>query len=49
MGIPTLGCAILAAAIAGFYDLVIEGQKGAQAAPAIATAAGDDDGEEYDL
>lgn len=49
MGIPTLGCAILAAAIAGFYDLVIEGQKGAQAAPAIATDAGDDDGEEYDL
>lgn len=49
VGIPTLGCAIIAAAIAGFYDFVVEGQKNTQAAPAIASAEGADDGEEYDL
>ena len=49
VGIPTLGCAIAAAAVAGFYDFVLEGQKNQSAAPAVATAAGDDDGEEYDL
>lgn len=50
MSLPTVGVALLAAAAAGVYDLIIEGQK---KAPAIAadtvTPAGDDDDEEYDL
>ncbi len=49
LSVPTLGVAILAAAAAGFYDLVIEGQKNASAAPALEATASDDDGEEYDL
>lgn len=49
LSVPTLGVAILAAAAAGFYDLVIEGQKKGAAAPAIEAVASDDDGEEYDL
>lgn len=49
LSVPTLGVAILAAAAAGFYDLVIEGQKKPGAAPAIETVTSDDDGEEYDL
>lgn len=49
LSVPTLGCAIIAAAIAGFYDFVVEGQKAGQAAPAVASAGAEDDGEEYDL
>ena len=49
LAVPTLGCAILAAALAGFYDIVIEGQKKGSAPAVAAAASGDDDGEEYDL
>lgn len=45
MGVPTLGCAMIAAAVAGLYDIIIEGQKKAPAAvAAVATEEG-----EYDL
>ena len=48
MGVPTLGCAIIGIALAGLYDIIIEGQKNAPAAVATASDS-DDDGEEYDL
>lgn len=51
LGIPTLGVALLAAAAAGLYDIILEnGKKNASAAPVPAVAAAsDDDEEEYDL
>ena len=49
MGVPTLGCAMIAAALAGLYDVIVEGQKkAAAAAPAAATAGSEEEGE-YDL
>ncbi len=45
MGVPTLGCAMIAAAVAGLYDIIIEGQK---KAPAAAAAVATEEGE-YDL
>ena len=47
-GVPTLGCAIIGIALAGLYDIIMEGQKNASAAVATASDS-DDDGEEYDL
>ena len=47
MGVPTLGCAMIAAALAGLYDIIIESQKKAAVAPAAA-AATEEEGE-YDL
>lgn len=46
LNVPTLGIAMIAAAVAGFYDIVIEGQKNAVAA---APSAGDAEEGEYDL
>lgn len=46
MGVPTLGCAMIAAAIAGLYDIIIEGQK---KAPVAVAAAIDEEEGEYDL
>ena len=48
MVVPTLGCAIIGIALAGLYDIIMEGQKNASAAVATASDS-DDDGEEYDL
>lgn len=48
--VPTMGIALTAVAVAGFYDFVIESTKNAApAAPAAATASADDEDEEYDL
>lgn len=47
LNVPTLGIAIVAAAIAGIYDIIIEGQKKNQAV-VVSSAATDEEGE-YDL
>lgn len=49
MGVPTLGCAIVGIALAGIYDLIIEGQKNASTAAMATASDSDDGGEEYDL
>ena len=48
MGVPTLGCAMIAAALAGLYDVIVERQKVAPA-PAAATATASEEEGEYDL
>lgn len=51
LGVPTIGIALAAVAVAGFYDFVVEsGKTSAKAAPAVsATTSADDEDEEYDL
>lgn len=59
MGVPTMGIALVAVAVAGFYDFVIEGRKGIPASEQAVTqgvtstgpveTAQDIEDEEYDL
>ncbi|MDJ1122528.1 PTS sugar transporter subunit IIC [Olsenella sp. YH-ols2217] len=49
LGVPTMGIALVAVAVAGFYDYVSESQKKAAAQPALEASPSADDDEEYDL
>ena len=47
--LPVMGIALAACAVAGLYDIILEGQKNKAPAVAAATASDGDDDEEYDL
>lgn len=49
LGVPTMGIALAAAAAAGLYDFIAEGDKKPMPAAAAADASADDEDEEYDL
>lgn len=49
LGVPTLGIALVAAAAAGIYDIIIEGQKRQVVAAETAAVSNDDEEGEYDL
>ena len=48
LNVPTLGVAIIAAAGAGIYDIIIEGQKRHMVVEAVSDEGTDEEGE-YDL
>lgn len=49
LGVPTLGIAIVAATLAGLYDIIIEGQKRHALSAEVSAARENHNEEEYDL
>lgn len=49
LSVPTVGIALAAAAAAGIWDVIIEGQKNKSAPAAVPAASGSETEEEYDL